>query len=449
MSSKKFSLFSGIIILLYAGAVLYFLGGLVVKTTRGASTSEEYFEQITIAVEQLHETEPLLSAGYIAELKKLTDTTPYVQAILLKKDAVPFLAYPTDSGLIKQDENHIPVISTSSPVIKMHTKTVSLGTSGTITITAAVSTITKETVWNLAVRSFIVILITTLIVIGHIISERRAVKTGVADTAKETAVPEKKTAPYVSEVKEETSEPVHEQITEPVAEAAAEIDTQSAVQDEQVAEPDVYNKKSDIPAEPVETVVSEPAVSESTDPMGIFSPDTGFCKETYLPMRLESELARSASQEEDLAVFHIRLEGIPHSNPQLKPFCEQLLQFFQLRDLIFNAGSDGYICVVPNISIDGAMNASEKLYSLLQNALDKGGISAKIVIGISTRSMRIVSASRILTEASAAAAHGLQESEMPIVAFRVNQEKYKEYLTDELQKVPDVETLLQTAEELD
>ncbi len=431
MSSKKFSLFSGIIILLYVTAVFFFLGGLVIESNRGAKTSQDYFEHLTISVEQLHETETILSPAYVATLKELADTTPYIQAILLKKDSVPFLAYPTTNGLIKQDENKNPVITSSSPVIKMHTKTVSLGSSGTVTITAAVSTITKEAVFDLAVKSFILVIITTVVVLIHLIATRK--NRPAAGTAAAAEVSETETAaePIVYEAVEEhdTAEEVVDVIeVDPVAETPA--------------------AEEQIPETPVEPApeATEPVLSAATDPVGLFSPVTGFCWESYLDQRLETELNRAASVEEDLAVFHIRLLGCHHENPQLKPVFDQLLQFFQFRDLIFNTGKDGYVCVVPNISIEGAMNASEKLYSLLQEAMGRCGISTKIVIGISTRTMRLISSTRLLTEAAEAVAHALEEEDMPIVAFQVNQEKYREYLEEEAKKVQDVQTLLQDSE---
>ena len=58
-------------------------------------------------------------------------------------------------------------------------------------------------------------------------------------------------------------------------------------------------------------------------------------------------------------------------------------------------------------------------------------ISSKIGIGISTRSMRLVPGNRLISEAEQAAQKALDEETMPIVAFKVNHEKYREYVSDE------------------
>ncbi len=422
MSSKKFSLFSGIIILLYVGAVLFFLGGLITTSSKGAVKSQEYFENLAASVEQLHETEQLLSSGYVAALKDLTDTTPHVEAILLKKDSVPFLAYPTDSGFIKQDETHTPVLTSSSPVIKMYSKTVSLGSSGTISITAAVSTITKETIFNLAIKSFVIVLVTTLVVIGNIIITRTKKDTD-DENADENQQDEKHAEPVAND-----NDDIVSNIN--AAPAAEETEPAALKETSETAEPELTETN-----EPVIEQIVEPVVPASIDPAGLFSPTTGFCWESYLEPRLETELTRAGSCEEDLAVFYIRLAGADFHNAALKPLYDQLLQFFQYRDLIFERGTDGFMCIVPDIGIDGAMGASEKLYSMLYEGLNTAGIHARIAIGISTRTMRLAPASRLINEASEAVAHALEEDDMPIVAFRVNQEKYREYLQEETKKI--------------
>ena len=49
-------------------------------------------------------------------------------------------------------------------------------------------------------------------------------------------------------------------------------------------------------------------------------------------------------------------------------------------------------------------------------------------IGISSVSSRIVSAERLITEAEQAVFHALEDKSTPVVAFRVNAQKYREYI---------------------
>ena len=53
---------------------------------------------------------------------------------------------------------------------------------------------------------------------------------------------------------------------------------------------------------------------------------------------------------------------------------------------------------------------------------------AKCYIGLSSKTIRMVSADRILKEADAAVEHAQEDAECPIIAFRANAEKYMEFV---------------------
>ena len=46
--------------------------------------------------------------------------------------------------------------------------------------------------------------------------------------------------------------------------------------------------------------------------------------------------------------------------------------------------------------------------------------------------MRLVPGNRLINEAKQAAEKALEEETMPIVAFKVNHEKYRDYITEEV-----------------
>ena len=54
---------------------------------------------------------------------------------------------------------------------------------------------------------------------------------------------------------------------------------------------------------------------------------------------------------------------------------------------------------------------------------------AKPIIGISSRSLRLISVDRLKTEAEQALLHASEDVDSPIVAFRVNPEKYRKYIS--------------------
>ena len=88
----------------------------------------------------------------------------------------------------------------------------------------------------------------------------------------------------------------------------------------------------------------------TAEPAGLFSPTTGFGWESYLEERLDSELIRSASAEEDIGLMMIRIQGMDKSDPRSTAIYEKLLEFYKFRDLIFEYVADSYNLYAPRHS---------------------------------------------------------------------------------------------------
>ena len=67
----------------------------------------------------------------------------------------------------------------------------------------------------------------------------------------------------------------------------------------------------------------------------------------------------------------------------------------------------------------------------MKSTLNKTRTDTRPLIGISSRSLRLISAERLKTEAEQAVEHAATDNESPIVAFRVNPEKYRKFITEE------------------
>lgn len=171
--------------------------------------------------------------------------------------------------------------------------------------------------------------------------------------------------------------------------------------------------------------------SPSAEPTGLFSPTTGFGWESYLEERLDSELMRSASAEEDIGLMIIRIPGLDRENAGCRAICDQLLEFYKFKDLIFEYGEDGFSCIVHSINVDGALSLAERVYVAVSRVLEENGMDNEIGIGISTRSFRLVPAKRIFMEAEQALRHAFEDPETAIVAFRVDPEKYRKYISEQ------------------
>ena len=194
------------------------------------------------------------------------------------------------------------------------------------------------------------------------------------------------------------------------------------------AEPEVVADQT-VAFTPEPQVAASEAVHLNTEPAGLFSPVTGFGWEAYLEERLDSELIRSASSEEDIGLMMIRIQGLDRTDERNKAIYDKLLDFYKFRDLIFEYGNDGFSCIVHSVNVDSALDMAEQVYVALSRILKENGMDNEIGIGISTRSFRLIPGKRIFEEAEQALIRAFTDPETAIVAFRVDPEKYRQFIS--------------------
>ena len=166
-----------------------------------------------------------------------------------------------------------------------------------------------------------------------------------------------------------------------------------------------------------------------SEQQGLFSPASGFGWEAYLDARLGSELVRAASSEQDLSLAIIRIPGMTKESDYYGNVCQKILDFFQFKDFIFEFKEDGFAVIVQGKDVDQALSSAEVLHADICGTLSKAGQNIKPMIGISSRSLRLISAERLKNEAEQALLHAAEDPSSPIIAFRVNPEKYRKYIS--------------------
>lgn len=170
----------------------------------------------------------------------------------------------------------------------------------------------------------------------------------------------------------------------------------------------------------------KPAAIES-EPNGLFSPVTGLGWESYLMTRLENEVNRAAASEMDIALFVIQIPGSKRESETIKKTCGYLAVQFQFKDLLFEYKDDCIVAMKINMSLDEGLNFADKLHADITGIIEADGLQC--FIGLSTRSIRIVAADRLLTEAEQALEHA-KENHENVIAFRADSEKYRQYLEE-------------------
>lgn len=164
--------------------------------------------------------------------------------------------------------------------------------------------------------------------------------------------------------------------------------------------------------------------SSESNPSGLFNPVTGLGWESYLDTRLENEINRAISSEIDISVFIINIPNLERESEESKKVSEYLSLQFQFKDLLFEYKNDCIVAIKISMNLDDALNFADKIHAEIMQIINQ----KECYIGISTRSIRIVSSERLLNEAWAALEHAKQEENSPIIAFRVDADKYRQFL---------------------
>jgi hypothetical protein len=160
-------------------------------------------------------------------------------------------------------------------------------------------------------------------------------------------------------------------------------------------------------------------------PQGLYAPSSiGW--EEYTKDRLESELHRCASFEQDLTLMIAAFPGKDNvTGEQYKQLAGMTVSFFNLRDLIFEKGNRGVTVILPNTDVDQGFARAEDFHNYLMPAF--AGLP-DFRIGLSSRSGRLVDAGRLYFEAEEALNKALGDPVSPVIAFKSDPEKYRAFL---------------------
>jgi hypothetical protein len=178
-----------------------------------------------------------------------------------------------------------------------------------------------------------------------------------------------------------------------------------------------------------EPPLQKPPAEVEGDPKGLFSPRGNIGWESYTRDRLESELHRCASFEQDLVFIMMEFKDGKLNDPLYKLFAEEAVNFFTLRDLIFEKGDQGIAVISPNIDLEqGFLKSEEFRERILKKLPDSSKTEPELCMGLSSRSGRLIEAERLMFETSQALLKALADPLSPIVAFKSDPEKYRDFI---------------------
>lgn len=434
MENKGIKVLSICLAVLFAASILFLIIGTVIEYKKApvrSQLTQTQFIQDTIVTSEYYQP-GTKEFSDIMRAKIISNAN--LAATVIKQNNAAIFAYPVSSPFIQIQSNGEPVLSTTSALVMLKSKAVDL-TGEPYTINTAIYTMQPMVIYNYIRITFLLILGGTLIagiallylyLMDQQIPEAKAVS---------LAIPKDKNPEWAPVAEPEIPADTPETETE-----LSNRDENPLSESEEIPQEQNDLEIPDVPDVPEISGCEQPqedplpeetcSTARQEEPVGLFSPVTGFGWESYLEDRLDSELVRSASIEEDIVLIIIKIENLDKTSETAKKIYEQLLVFFKFRDLIFEYKIDGFACIVHDITVDTALSFADQIYDTLSKIMTENGYTGKISIGISSRSFRLIPGKRLITEAEEALSRAIDDQETAIVAFRVNPEKYRQYIAE-------------------
>lgn len=154
---------------------------------------------------------------------------------------------------------------------------------------------------------------------------------------------------------------------------------------------------------------------------------SGNNSDKQLVQKITDELKKSASFDQDIVLTLIGSYGTKIKDNKTD-FCEMLKKHFQFHDLIFKFNDNIFGILLPNMDLEKGIQHIEQFD---QTFVGSSSTSLKfpIMFGLSSRNGRLISGNIILKEAKAALNKAMSDKDFPIIGFRPNPARYREYLS--------------------
>jgi len=175
----------------------------------------------------------------------------------------------------------------------------------------------------------------------------------------------------------------------------------------------------------------EDDIPSGAGPKGLFSSRSGLGWEEYIKERLDSELHRCSSSEKDLAFIALEFTDMTEERV-FKQAAQEAIKFFASKDLIFEYGEQGIAVILPGAGLDTAIPKAENFYQRILKRFPNSYMPAfGLSIGLSSRSGRLLTADRLILEASQALKKAKDDSKTSIIAFKSDPEKYRAFIASQ------------------
>lgn len=419
MKHNGITLFSILVLLVFAGSIFYFFNTIRVDYKNGLPRAEKIFEEISSQAEKNPE-----------QLKKeMFSSEETVHSAKYTKNNRILIAYP--------HEQTSSQVSTTK-LVKIFSKTI-VEQENTYELKLALYILRPAVIYNAARQSFIIILGATLATIGVLIFISVKSKKGApTETETEesvldensqkieieeenTGIQDNETAAEDDSAPENIPEPEETEIPEDFSDSNSGQENETSSEEPEIELPD---SDSGFDSDSIETENQDSGNENDSEAYYnehkiMQEARNSFEGEASLNERINFELTKSASNGQDFSLLLIEIKD-SEKFADIKKFLDDNYG----KENIFSYKPQILALLKENTSIDEA----EDKAALIENNIKAFFEEQNLAIGISSRSLRTITADRILSEAEEALNHANNDPDSKIVGFHVDLEKYREFV---------------------
>lgn len=440
------------------GSLLWFIFTLQSDSQQGKTEAQKSFKILTGKTADIlngHYTEPAQLSARLEQLCRNHYT--YIQTVLIRNEKGLLFIWPQDAGIFEYTEQHT-VQTKKLPLFFTPVQTVIPpinGASESFTVHAVLKTLPIGTIVSRGKTVFILMLLLFLVTITLLIFSYVDVKSPVTphtayrppashiaqEPEAEQPVPVRKAA---------VPQPERPIPARPAADLSAQLESLNHLH---ICNPD---EQENVPASHAGFSAETAAGSVDAETYGSFenhlqavrqtqtqrddrlsgeteNTGTGIPKaKTAVPAaeqaklieELTSAISETAMAEEDLALLFIRMNGLAQNEAIVKTIQTQLDKIHKL----FFFDEHTIALLIYYAPLDKAMHIASNLYDGIYPLAGADVSESQLGLGLTTRAGRLIPAYRMVEEAAAAINKAVVPGSDPIVAFRVNAEKYRRHL---------------------
>jgi hypothetical protein len=169
---------------------------------------------------------------------------------------------------------------------------------------------------------------------------------------------------------------------------------------------------------------------------GLYSPH-GIGWEFHAIDRLSAELRRCAADNQDLVLITMEFQSTGEIDDLMfNQFTGGVLNYFTQRDLIFQKGERGISVIIPHNNLAQGFKKATALHTRLMHSLSRDFQDTHFCIGLSSRAGRLVEVERLIFESEKALEKAREDPASPVVAFKIDPEKYRSFMASKNKKHP-------------